>query len=134
MTDNLENDFWTYRARIDHTRTGIVDGDTLDLQVDAGFFVTRHIRVRLKGVDTGEIYGYSKDSDEYKRGIEHKHFVEDWVQVGAYNWDGDYPFVVKTEKTAGKYGRWIGTVIRRSDGSVLNQALTQEYDDVASEY
>jgi micrococcal nuclease len=44
---------WTYKARVVH----IVDGDTFDLRVDLGFYIYHQIRVRLRGVDTPEVFG-----------------------------------------------------------------------------
>lgn len=108
---------WTYQCRVDR----VVDGDTLDLAVDCGFHVTRRIRIRLTSVDTAEIYGVGKDSDEYKRGIEQKQYVESWVDV-----DGKWPFIVQTGAT-GKYGRWIATLERKHDGDILNNAITAKF-------
>lgn len=44
---------WTYRAHVYR----VVDGDTYDVAVDLGFNVYHKIRLRLRGVDTPEIYG-----------------------------------------------------------------------------
>ena len=35
----------------------VVDGDTYDILVDLGFAIYHKIRVRLKGVDTPEVFG-----------------------------------------------------------------------------
>ena len=35
----------------------VVDGDTYDIILDLGFYISHLIRVRLKGVDTAEVYG-----------------------------------------------------------------------------
>jgi micrococcal nuclease len=35
----------------------VIDGDTYDITLDLGFYVSHRIRVRLKGVDTPEVYG-----------------------------------------------------------------------------
>lgn len=111
---------WEYRAELDRA----VDGDTLDLKVDLGFSIHNHIRVRLADVDTAEIYGVKKDSDEYQRGIEHKNFVEEWFE------DKDQ-LTVRTEKDrTGKYGRYIARVY--ADAECLNDRLIEEFD-VASE-
>ncbi len=44
---------YTYRAVI----TNVVDGDTVDANVDLGFSARLMMRLRLKGVDTPEIVG-----------------------------------------------------------------------------
>lgn len=41
-----------YRYRAEATR--VVDGDTLEVEVDLGFYVRCRIKVRLRGVDTPE--------------------------------------------------------------------------------
>ena len=46
---------------------GVVDGDTLDLSIDLGFGVILtgdEARVRLRNIDTAEIFGTAKDSEE----------------------------------------------------------------------
>lgn len=114
---------WHYRAR----PTRVVDGDTIDMLVDLGFNVHTRQRIRLMGVDTHEIYGVSHDSEEYQRGMTEKQFVEDWLPEAD---DGEWPVFVKTyEGETGKYGRYLGEIIRR-DGRRLTQDLKQEFDDI----
>lgn len=108
----------------------VVDGDTIDLVVDLGFDVSLDLRARLTGIDTAEIHFVSKESAEYRAGMRHKEFVEEWLQVGVDEYDGEHPFLIETEKDQqGKYGRYLATVIRRSDGCVLNEALIEEFGD-----
>lgn len=52
----------------------VIDGDTYDVSLDLGFYVCHRIRVRLKGVDTPEVYGSNasvagKAASEYVRQI-----------------------------------------------------------------
>ena len=47
----------------------VVDGDTLDVVIDLGFYIKIKERIRLEGVDTPEIYGVPQDSEEYRRGL-----------------------------------------------------------------
>jgi micrococcal nuclease len=44
---------WEYKGKV----VRVVDGDTFDIVVDLGFFIFHQIRVRLRGVDTPEVYG-----------------------------------------------------------------------------
>lgn len=44
---------YTYRAIVDR----VVDGDTYDVTVDLGFKIYHKIRVRLRNVDTPEVFG-----------------------------------------------------------------------------
>lgn len=111
---------WTYRAQLDR----VVDGDTIDLRVDLGFKTYKRVRVRLLRVDTAEIYGVHEESDEYQRGIKHKHFVEDFLERS-----GEWPLKLITEEETGKYGRWLGDV-RPFNGEKLTDALIEEYPEV----
>jgi micrococcal nuclease len=62
---------YIYKAKLKR----VVDGDTVDLIVDADFYISVHQRFRLKGIDTLEIFGVRKDSVQYKRGIAAKEYV-----------------------------------------------------------
>lgn len=118
-------DLWQYRAGVER----VVDGDTLDLRIDLGFGVILtgdEARIRLLEIDTAEISGVSKDSEEYQTGQRHKAFVEEWVaQAGDQEW----PIFIETRKDdeRGKYGRWLAVIIRRTDGAVLNDDLVDEF-------
>ncbi len=120
-------DLWHYRANVER----VVDGDTLDLRIDLGFGIELtgdEARVRLRDVDTAEIYGSQKDSEEYAAGQRHKAFVEYWVEdAGNERW----PVFIETSKDdeRGKYGRWLAVVIRRSDGANLNNDLIGKFGD-----
>jgi len=106
----------------------VVDGDTQDVIVDLGFHIQRRIRLRLQGVDTHETYGVAHDSEEYRRGKRESEFVERWFDDAA-DIDSEWPLVVRTDKT-GKFGRYLATIERRSDGDILNDALRDEFDGV----
>jgi len=73
----------------------VIDGDTLDLEVDLGYNVSLKIRGRLLGVDTPE------------RG--HKDFsiaTQNLSDLVSQNCDSDGYIIVTSTKT-GKYGRWL---------------------------
>lgn len=109
--------FWTYTADIDK----VVDGDTIDFEVDLGFKIYKGVRTRLLGVDTHETYGVKKDSDEYERGMEEKRFVESWLD------DADEIFIQTEKDSKGKYGRWLARVYNQ-DYDCLNKKLVAEFD------
>ena len=88
---------YSYKAHVNR----VVDGDTIDCDVDLGFYMIARIRFRLARVNTPETYGVSKDSDEYKAGLKAKQFV-----VAAIE---GKDILIKTGKT-GKFGRWIAEV------------------------
>ena len=54
----------------------IVDGDTMDVEINLGFGITTKQRVRLLGVDTPETYRPSCDAERI-HGERAKKFVED---------------------------------------------------------
>ena len=54
-----EQDTWTFRAR----PFTVVDGDTVDLEVDLGFRARKTIQARLSGTDTAETYGVSTENE-----------------------------------------------------------------------
>jgi micrococcal nuclease len=107
---------YQYKATLDR----IIDGDTIDLIIDLGFKITTHQRIRLAGINTPETYNVKKDSEEYKKGMEAKQFVEKRLS------ENNNEVIVETSKLTGKFGRYIGT-IRLADSEVsLNEELVDK--------
>ncbi len=102
----------------------VVDGDTIDLDVDLGFSIHHKMRVRLARVDTPETYGVKKDSEEYKRGMEAKEFVESAIPVGKQ------VTIVTLKDRTGKFGRYLAEIL--VDEYNLNSKLLEE--GLATEY
>lgn len=75
----------------------VVDGDTVDCEVDLGFNIKTHIRFRLAGIDTPEIRGVEKEE-----GLKSKAYLISLIK----NTDS---IIVESHKT-GKFGRWLGTL------------------------
>jgi len=79
----------------------VVDGDTIDVDIDLGFNVSFYQRVRLAGIDTPE----SRTSDDYEKklGMESK----EWLKKAL---EGQTKIIIKTEKpdSSEKYGRILG--------------------------
>ena len=99
----------------------VIDGDTVVMNIDLGFGIRFQETVRLAGINTPEIFGVKKDSDEYKKGIEAKTLVENLLR--------DSSIMIQTEKDKkGKYGRYIATIIIKGiDGDInLNERLVTE--------
>jgi micrococcal nuclease len=122
----------------------IIDGDTVDVKADLGFNITRSMRLRLKGVDTNEIFGVEKESTEYKMGMGQKRFVAKWVSSATDQWDGRYPLIVRTYKdSTGKYGRYLADIEPRTTEDItingftvkpsLVEALKDEYPKTATD-
>ena len=100
---------WVYRCRV----TNVVDGDTIDVVVDAGFRSTRTERLRLLGVNCPERKGATRAA-----GDEAREFTRVWL-----SWAGDdaWPLTVQTHKSD-VFGRYLATVWR-PDGHCLNDDL-----------
>ncbi len=79
----------------------VVDGDTIDVEIDLGFDISIFKRVRLAGIDTPE----SRTSDKYEKslGLESKAKLKQMLS-------GATRIVIKTEKpdSSEKYGRVLG--------------------------
>lgn len=115
---------WVFPAYLDR----VVDGDTYDMMLDLGFRTYKQARCKLAGIDTAEVYGTTKESEEYKRGIKQIRHVRDWFEkVDGTGW----PLLVSTQKDTGKYGRWIASIRTREDNpSYLADWILKEYPDV----
>jgi len=106
---------YIYKARI----TNVVDGDTVDAEVDLGFTVSVHVRFRLYGIDTPELN--SKILEVREQAKQAKQFVVDRI----LNQD----VIIETFKTD-KYGRWLAKIA--IDGQEINQLLVD--NDLAIPY
>ena len=115
---------YQYKATVER----VVDGDTIDLTIDLGFKITTHQRIRLAGIDTPEIFSVKKDSEEYKKGMEAKEFVE--TRVAANN----NKAIVETEKVTEKYGRYIGTITFADSETTLNDELVDKGHAIRVQY
>ena len=94
----------------------VVDGDTIDVDVDLGFGTWRcSERIRLYGVDTPECR--TRDAQEKAAGFLAKEFVEDALHVG-----GTYKLQTREK---GKFGRFLG-VIFISARTSINATLVSE--------
>tara|TARA_R110000772_G_scaffold6697_1_gene23377 strand:+ start:70 stop:477 length:408 start_codon:yes stop_codon:yes gene_type:complete len=94
----------------------VVDGDTIDVDVDLGFGTWRcSERIRLYGVDTPECR--TRDAEEKAAGLLAKKFVEHVLHVG-----GTYKLQTREK---GKFGRFLG-VIFISARTSINATLVSE--------
>ena len=76
----------------------VVDGDTVDIEIDLGFSLTKKERVRLAGIDTPE--SRTRNLEEKELGLRAKDYLKGMLK-NAEN------LKVKTAKD-GKYGRMLG--------------------------
>lgn len=95
----------------------VVDGDTVDLDIDLGFKVYLHdVRCRLIGVDTPETRGKKK----CKAGLEAKEIVtqellNQKIRIRSYKDD-------TVDVDSDSFGRWLVRVYL-TDGTDYNQSL-----------
>lgn len=83
------------------TAIKVVDGDTIDCEIDLGFHIKVVKRVRLAGIDTPELN--SEDVLVREDAIAAKKYVAGWL--------GAVPFCIKTElDRSDKYGRVLGWI------------------------
>ena len=99
--------------------TKIVDGDTIDVDIDLGFNISFSQRVRLAGIDTPE--SRTKDAREKALGLE----VKNKVKVSM---ESAKKVIIKTElpDSTEKYGRILGWVYLDDSNKSLNEQLIEE--------
>ncbi len=97
----------------------IVDGDTIDVDIDLGFNISYYQRVRLAGIDTPE--SRTTDKKEKALGLEVKDRLKKAVDTAT-------KIVIKTEKpdSEEKYGRILGWVFLDDNKVSINQTLIDE--------
>lgn len=97
----------------------VVDGDTIDVDIDLGFNVSYSQRVRLAGIDTPE--SRTKDKFEKNLGLESKEFLKNKLKDA-----GD--IVIKTEKpdSSEKYGRILGWLYVDGDTVSVNDHMIEQ--------
>lgn len=108
-------DVYWYRATV----VKIVDGDTLDVDVDLGFSIYHTIRIRLNGLNTAELK--SSSLAERQEAISAKEYVKKWFDTHGYN------ILINTKKDkTEKYGRILAEVYDSSILDNLNNDLIRE--------
>jgi len=99
----------------------VVDGDTIDADIDLGFDISLTKRIRLAGIDTPE--SRTRDLKEKELGIDAKNWLK-------HQLEDTFDVVIRTEKpdSTEKYGRIIGHLfINGQDESLNNQMITEGY-------
>ena len=108
---------YEYRCKV----TRVVDGDTVDVDIDLGFGVWLHKeRVRIYGIDTPE--SRTRYKEEKKYGLMAKDFVKQFVKGTN--------IILRTQKydAKGKFGRILGDII--VDGTSLSDTMIKEHHAV----
>ena len=103
----------------------IVDGDTVDVDIDLGFGVwMKKQRIRLFGIDTPE--SRTRDLEEKKYGLAAKDFLTKML-------DDENGITLKTHKDAeGKFGRILGELWRTTNyaDQSINEYMIEKHHAV----
>ena len=115
---------YEYRCKV----LRVVDGDTVDVDIDLGFGVWMHKeRIRLHGIDTPE--SRTRDLEEKKYGLIAKQKIKDFMPVGSMQ------TLVTTKVKAGKFGRILGKFLiydKTTDSQMtINDWMIREHHAVA---
>ena len=115
---------YEYRCKV----TRVVDGDTVDVDIDLGFGVWLHKeRVRLYGIDTPE--SRTRDLEEKKYGLIAKEHIKAFMPVGSMQ------TLVTMKDKAGKFGRILGKFLiydKKTDAQMtINDWMIREHHAVA---
>jgi micrococcal nuclease len=94
----------------------IIDGDTVDVDIDLGFGITLSQRVRLKGINAAEIR--TLNAEEKAKGL----VAKAWLQKELSR-DGEW--IIETTKED-KYGRILGTLYLVGDPVTINERMLNE--------
>jgi micrococcal nuclease len=113
----------------------IVDGDTLELMVDLAFEHWYQGKFRLVGINTPEVYGVKKESEEYQLGKAASAYALQWMLDNGGREVIESPLgpiefiriVIRSfDSGKGKYGRWICEVFKADgSGESLNMMLVE---------
>ena len=108
---------YEYRCKV----LRIVDGDTVDVDIDLGFGIWMHReRIRVMGIDTPE--SRTRDLTEKAFGLAAKEFVKSLMPIGSMQ-------IIKTQKDkTGKFGRVLGDFI--IENKLLTEHMIENYHAV----
>ena len=104
---------WNYKAKI----VRVVDGDTYDVEVDLGFYIYHVIRVRLRGVDTPEVFGPNATPE----GKIASQYVKDLIE-------GEEVIITTYKSKPTTFGRWEADVQFTNNGELkqLSEYLVEQ--------
>lgn len=102
---------FTYNAKL----VRVVDGDTIDVDIDLGFDIHYKARVRLYGINAPE--SRTRDLEEKERGLAAKDRLNQLLDNNV--------FTIKTSLAGtGKYGRVLGEIFI-GDKNINNQLIEE---------
>jgi len=112
----LEDIVYEYRVK---KITNVVDGDTIDVDIDLGFSISYSQRVRLAGIDTPE--SRTTDKAEKALGLEAKEYIKYKVKEAK-------DIIIKTQKpdSSEKYGRILGWLYVDGSSKSINEQMIED--------
>lgn len=97
----------------------VIDGDTIDVDIDLGFDISLARRVRMAGIDTPE----SRTTDKVEKvlGLESKEYLKKMMKDAK-------KIVIKTElpDSSEKYGRILGWVYIDGATKSINEQMIED--------
>jgi len=110
----------------------VVDGDTVDVDVDLGFDVwLRNQRIRLYGIDTPE--SRTRDKEEKRFGVRAKqhlsHMISTKIEHGPLVGADTKKQISLQSLGRGKFGRILGVLF--VDGVSVNEKMIEDHHAVA---
>ncbi len=101
----------------------VIDGDTVDVIIDLGFYLNARKRIRFLNIDTYELRGGTDETKTLAKAAKAR--LEELLATP------DSLIYIKTKMdTTGKYGRLLGKlyVVRNTDGFIIdiNHVLLEE--------
>ena len=112
----MDRDPYVYRIK---SITKVVDGDTIDANIDLGFDISLTKRIRLAGIDSPE--SRTTNLKEKALGLETKEWLKKTLEDAK-------DILIKTEKpdSTEKYGRIIGHLFINGQETSLNNQMIEE--------
>tara|TARA_X000000950_G_scaffold81107_2_gene101947 strand:+ start:15504 stop:15833 length:330 start_codon:yes stop_codon:yes gene_type:complete len=108
---------YEYNAKL----TKIVDGDTIDVEIDLGFSIWHKARVRMVGINAPETR--TRDLEEKKLGLKAKARLKELLSK---------EIILKTQlDKKGKFGRVLGEIFVNKTNinkQLLKEGVVRKYD------
>ena len=101
----------------------VIDGDTIDVEIDLGFDLKKTERVRVAGVDTPE--KRTRDLEEKVLGLDATAWLNEKLKSTVA---GEDDLIIRTEIKGGvgKYGRLLGWLYIGDQAQSINEMMIDE--------
>jgi micrococcal nuclease len=97
-----EDKLYWYKAKV----MRVIDGDTVEVEVDHGMRLYSRQHLRLADIDAPEVYGVKKDSETYQNGLAAKARLAEILSSVPY-------VMVNTRKDRTSFNRYVADVYVR---------------------